>query len=158
MGYVGVRSGKNPLKEYWPIQTHVPAARTASANGSDIDRYRNGGYFALTLQWLPGLWTDGNHSIVIEEADDNGSGAPGTYATVAAADLTGDGNDVSVTVSSVVSRQFAPVTAASTLVQRIDYIGRKRWVRTRYVASGTTSGMVFGVQGLLFSPAQYPAA
>lgn len=157
MSFAGVLS-KNPLKYFWTIQTHVPAARTASANGGNIDRYRNGGYAALTLEWLPGLWTDGNHSIVIEEADDDGTGNPGTYATVVAADLLGDANAVSVTVSSVVSTQFAPVTAASTLVQRIDYIGRKRWVRTRYVASGTTTGMVFAVQGHLFAPTIYPAA
>lgn len=154
----GVRGGKNPTKEFWVIQTHVPAARTASANGGNIDRYRNGGYNALTLMWLPGAWTDGSHSIVIEEADDDGTGNPGTYATVAAADLIGDANAVAVTANSVASLQFAPVTASSTLVQRIDYIGRKRWVRTRYVASGTTTGMVFGVQGLLFSPTVYPAA
>lgn len=152
MSSYGVRSGKNPLKEYWTIQTHVPAARTASANGANIDRYRNGGYAALSLELLPGVWTDGTHAFVIEEADDNGSGAPGTYGTVAVADLLYDAN------ANAAGGTFTSITAATTTVQRIDYIGRKRWVRTRYVASGTTTGAVFAVAAHLFSPAIYPAA
>ena len=152
MAMYGVRGGKNPLKEFWPIQTLVPKAYTASTNGNNIDRYRNGGYQALTLMLLPGLWTDGTHAFVIEEADDNGSGAPGTFSTVAVADLLYDAN------ANAAGGTFTSITAATTTVQRIDYIGRKRWVRTRYVATGTTTGAVFAVQGLLFSPAQYPAA
>lgn len=159
MTMYGVRGGKNPLKEFWPIQTFVPATYNTNANGGNIDRYRNGGYNALTLELLPGLWTDGDHSFVIEEADDNGSGSPSTYATVAAADLLGDANAVAVT-ATIASTQFTHITAATTLVQRIDYIGRKRWVRTRYVNAntGTGTGAAFAVQGLLFSPAILPAA
>ncbi len=152
MPFYGVRGGKNPLKEFWTIQTQVPKAYTASANGGNIDRYRNGGYAALNLELLPGLWTDGTHAFVIEEADDNGSGAPGTYGTVAITDLLYDAN------ANAAGGTFTSITAATSTVQRIDYIGRKRWVRTRYVASGTTTGAVFAVVGHLFSPAILPAA
>lgn len=152
MSSYGVRGGKNPLKEYWTLQTHVPAARTASANGANIDRYRNGGYAALNLTLLPGLWTDGTHAFVIEEADDNGSGAPSTYATVAVTDLLYDAN------ANAAGGTFTSITATTSTVQRIDYIGHKRWVRTRYVASGTSTGAVFAVIANLFSPAVLPAA
>lgn len=151
MSFVGVLS-KNPLKYFWTIQTHVPAARTASANGANIDRYRNGGYAALCLELLPGAWTDGTHAFVIEEADDNGSGSPGTYGTVAVGDLLYDAN------ANAAGGTFTSITAATTTVQRIDYIGRKRWVRTRYVASGTTTGAVFAVVAHLFAPNIFPAA
>jgi hypothetical protein len=147
MASIGVRSGKNPTKEFWPIPLHLPKAYTADANGADVDRSRNGGYFALTLMLLPGLWTDGTHAFIIEEADDNGAGAPDTYAAVAAADVIGG-----------VSGTFVSITAATTTVQRIDYIGRKRWVRCRYDYTAGSTGAVFAVVALLFSPAQYPAA
>jgi hypothetical protein len=152
MSMIGVRSGKNPLKEFWPISVLTPAARTAGGNGSNIDRYRNGGYAALTLMLHPGVWTDGTHAFVIEEADDNGSGAPGTYATVAVADLLYDAN------ANAAGGTFTSITAVTTTIQRIDYIGRKRWVRVRNTASGTTTGAVFAVTGLLFSPNILPAA
>lgn len=152
MSMYGVRGGKNPLKEFFPIQTLLPKAYTAASNGNNIDRYRNGGYNALTLMLLPGLWTDGTHGFVIEEADDNGSGAPGTYATVATTDLLYDAN------ANAAGGTFTSITAATTTVQRIDYIGRKRWVRARNTVTGATTGAVFAVVGLLFSPAIYPAA
>lgn len=152
MSMFGVRGGKNPLKEFWPIQTLLPKAYTAGSNGSNIDRYRNGGYNALTLMLLPGLWTDGTHAFVIEEADDDGTGNPSTYGTVAATDLLYDAN------ANAGGGTFTSITAATTTVQRIDYIGRKRWVRVRNTASGATTGAVFAVVGLLFSPNILPAA
>lgn len=151
MSFPGVIS-KNPLKYYWALATLLPKAYTASSSGSNIDRYRNGGYAALSLMLNPGLWTDGTHSFVIEEADDNGSGAPGTYATVATTDLLYDAN------ANAAGGTFTSITAATTTIQRIDYIGRKRWVRVRNVAAGTTTGAVFNVTALLFAPNIFPAA
>ena len=147
MAMIGVRSGKNPTKEFWPIQLHVPKAETADANGANVDRCRNGGYNALTLMLLPGAWTDGTHAFIIEEADDDGTGAPSTFSTVAAADVIGG-----------VSGTFVPITAATTTVQRIDYIGRKRWVRVRYDYTAGSTGALFAVVALLFSPSIFPAA
>jgi hypothetical protein len=147
MASIGVRSGKNPTAEFWPLQLHVPATYALDADGANIDRYRNGGYNALTLMLLPGAWTDGTHAFVIEEADDNGSGAPDTYAAVDTADLIGD-----------TSATFVPITAATSTVQRIDYIGRKRWVRCRYDYTAGATGAAFAVVALLFSPNVLPAA
>lgn len=153
MSFVGVMS-KNPLKYMFHVQAQVPKQYTASANGNNIDRYRNGGYAALSLVLLPGLWTDGTHAFVIEEADDNGSGAPGTYGTVAAADIL-PGSEVGVYGTATT---FVSITAATTTVQRIDYIGRKRWVRVRSNISGTTTGAAFAVDGILCAPNIFPAA
>jgi len=151
MPFPGVLS-KNPLKFFFSIQSLLPKAYTAASNGGNIDRYRNGGYAALCLELLPGLWTDGTHAFVIEEADDNGSGAPGTYGTIAITDLLYDAN------ANAAGGTFTNITAATTTVQRIDYIGRKRWVRVRNTASGTTTGAVYAVVGHLFAPTIYPAA
>lgn len=147
MSMYGVRGGKNPTKEFWPIQILTPAARTTAGNGSTVDRYRNGGYFALTLMLLPGLWTDGTHGFVIQESADNS-----TWTTVAATDLLYDAN------ANSSGGTFTSITAATTTVQRIDYIGRQRYVRVNNTASGTTTGAVFSVTGLLFSPSILPAA
>lgn len=148
MSFPGVLS-KNPLKYFWPIQILTPAARTAGGNGASIDRYRNGGYAALTLMLNPGVWTDGTHSFVIQESPDNA-----TWTTVVAADLL-PGPEVGVYGTAAT---FVNITAVTAVVQRIDYIGRMRYVRVQNAASGTTTGAVFGVQGLLFAPTTYPAA
>jgi hypothetical protein len=150
MSFVGVLS-KNPTKYFYPVQSLAPKAYIAATNGSNIDRYRNGGYAALTLQFLPGTWTDGTHNIIVEEADDNGSGSPGTYATVAVADL--------ITGPGATSSAFNAITSAGTaVIQSLDYIGRKRWVRVRNTISGQTTGALFAVVGLLFAPTIFPAA
>jgi len=153
MSFIGV-TGKNPLKYMFHVQCQLPKAITAANNGADINRYRNGGYAALTLVLLPGLWTDGTHAFVVEEADDNGSGAPGTYAAVAAADIL-PGSEVGVYGTATT---FVSITAATTVVQRIDYIGRKQWVRVRLNPSGTTTGAVYAVDAILSSPTIFPAA
>jgi len=154
MSFPGV-IGKNPSKYLWAIQTLLPKAYIGTGtSGADINRYRNGGYSALALVFIPGLWTDGTHTFVIEEADDNGSGSPGTYSTVVAADLM-PGPEVGVYGTAAT---FLPFNAASTVVQRIDYIGRKQWVRVRSVEAGVTTGAVYSVLALLAAPNIFPAA
>src|SRR5260221_13007699 len=81
MSFIGP-TGKSPSRYFWTIQGLVPAAHIATATSASIDRYRNGGYASLTLELCPGLWTDGNHSWVINESDDNS-----TWNAVVAADL-----------------------------------------------------------------------
>lgn len=153
MSFPGV-IGKNPSKYSFPIQGLLPKAYIGTGtSGTDIDRSRKGGYAALSLWFLPGLWTDGTHTFVIEEADDNGSGAPGTYGTVAAADIM-PSPEVGVYGTATT---FLPFNAASTVVQRIDYIGRKRWVRVRSVEAGVTTGAVYAVLCVLAAPNIFPA-
>src|SRR5258707_8923680 len=110
MSFIGP-TGKNPSRYFWTIQGLVPAAHIATATSASFDRYRNGGYAALTLELCPGAWTDGNHSWVINESDDNS-----TWTAVVAADLGpntvggGDGR----------ASTFGAVHPASTVGERID--------------------------------------
>ncbi len=142
--FVGVLS-KNPSKYFYPVPILAPAVRNAGANGASVDRYQNGGYAALTLMLLPGTWTDGSHSFVIQESSDNA-----TWTTVAPADLiAGPGAGAGV---------FVAITSAPTEVhQRLDYIGRLRYVRVVSTDSGAT-GAGYAIVGLLFAPTIYPAA
>jgi hypothetical protein len=146
MSFPGV-IGKNPLKYFWTIQMLVAAIYKTTQTSAVIDRYRNGGYGALTLELLPGLWTDGSHTFAIQESDDNFS----TNNAVAVADMLYDGNADST------NGTFTGITAATTTVQRIDYIGRKRYVRVVTTESGTT-GAAFALVAHLFAPNQFPAA
>ncbi len=146
MSFPGV-IGKNPLKYFWTIQMLVAAVYKTTQTSAVIDRYRNGGYGALTLELLPGLWTDGSHTFAIQESDDNFS----TNNAVAVADMLYDGNADST------NGTFTGITAATTTVQRIDYIGRKRYVRVVTTESGTT-GAAFAIVAHLFAPNIFPAA
>lgn len=134
---------KNPTAYFFPITSLAPAARTTAATGTAIDRTRNSGYAALTLMVTPGAWTDGTHAFIIEESDDNA-----TWTTVVQADVIGG-----------TAGAFASITSAPTAIyQRIDYIGRLRYVRVRSTAATATTGAIYAVIGLLFAPAIYPAA
>jgi len=145
--FPGVLS-KNPLKYFWPLAAITPGTYHTAQTSASIDRYRNGGYAALTLMLNPGTWTDGNHSWAINESDDNS-----TWTAVAAADLL-PGPEVGVygTAST-----FVAINAASTTIQRIDYIGRKRYVQVVSTESGAT-GLAYSLVAMLFAPAIYPAA
>jgi len=147
MSFIGP-TGKNPSRYFWTIQGLVPAAHIATATTASFDRYRNGGYGSLTLELCPGLWTDGNHSWVINESDDNS-----TWSLVVAADLM---PNPEVGVYGTAST-FVAVNAASTVVQRIDYIGRKRYVQVVSTETGTT-GLAYALLGHLFAPMVLPAA
>lgn len=146
MSFPGV-IGKNPLKYFWTITMLVPAVYKTTQTTAVIDRYRNGGYAALTLELLPGLWTDGTHTFAIQESDDNFT----TNNAVAVADMLYDGNADST------NGTFTGITAATSTVQRIDYIGRKRYVRIVTTESGAT-GAAFAIVAHLFAPNVFPAA
>jgi len=146
MSFIGP-VGKNPSRYFWTIQLSVPAVYK-TAQTSSIDRYRNGGYAALTLELCPGLWTDGSHTFAINESDDNS-----TWTTVVAADLM---PNPEVGVYGIAST-FIGITAATAVVQRIDYLGRKRYVEVVTTESGAT-GAAYALLAHLFSPMILPAA
>lgn len=108
-----------------PLPCLAPAVRTnGTANGTDID---TSGFESVSASVHFGAYTDGTHTPKLQEADDNGSGAPGTYADVAAAGLI---------------QSFTAVAAAggANTLQEVGYIGGKRWVRIVMTTSGATSG------------------
>jgi hypothetical protein len=146
MSFVGP-TGKNPSRYFWTIQLSV-AAVYKTAQTTVVDRYRNGGYGALTLELCPGLWTDGSHAFAINESDDNS-----TWTAVVAADVM---PNPEVGVYGTAST-FISITAATAVVQRLDYIGRKRYVQIVTTETGAT-GAAYALLAHLFAPVIFPAA
>lgn len=106
----------------------APAARTADANGAGVDLAN---FDAAAVVIHHGAWTDGTHTFEVQEADDDGSGSPDTWAAVADADL--DGTEPAV----------SDATADDTTTV-IGYHGVKRHLRVVVTTSGTTTGAVYG--------------
>jgi hypothetical protein len=120
----------------------APAARSAAAtvNGADINRQ---GFEALLFVLSVGTWTDGTHTYKLQEAPDNGAGAPGAYTDVALTDQVG---------------AFAVVSAAgnSNTTQKVGYIGAQKFVRMAVTTAGATTGAVSGAAALLGSARNLP--
>lgn len=105
-----------------------PAATTdGTRNGADTNL---SGYDAVTVIIHGGVVTDGTHTPSLEHADDDGSGAPGAYSAVAAAELVG---------------AFTALTSSNDpLIQKVGYKGSKKWLRVVLVTTGATTGGVIG--------------
>ncbi|WP_405924858.1 hypothetical protein [Streptomyces sp. NBC_00035] len=113
-------------------------ARTASANGTGVDRYLNGAAYQDALIIVhTGTITDGTHAIDVQDSDDNS-----TFASVAASQLQG-------TEPSIVA-------ADDDKMFVVGYKGTKRYVRAAVTASGTTSGGIYGASVLLANPRVAP--
>ncbi|WP_432193805.1 hypothetical protein [Streptomyces sp. bgisy027] len=117
---------RNDIKNHLSIvQTIEPANYQATETGTDVDL---AGFDAAAVVITVGAATDTGFSFEVQEADDDGTGAPDTYAAVAAADL--DGTE--------------PATAVAAAVTVLGYHGIKRWLRV--VATDTGTGNAdFGV-------------
>ncbi|HEV8360896.1 MAG TPA: hypothetical protein VGR28_10620 [Candidatus Thermoplasmatota archaeon] len=111
-----------------PKSTIVPASRTASVNGTDVDLH---GFEDATVVINTGAIGGGTWTPKLQEADDNGSGAPGTYADVAAADLAGGWQGLT-----------AGDLAANT-VSFVGYRGTKKWLRAVVTAGGSPAATFF---------------
>lgn len=99
-------------------QSLVPAARTANATGTGIDL---AGYHAAAIYIVAGTITDGTHTPIVQESDDNV-----TYTDVAAEKL-----------------QSALANITSNSVQEVGYIGNKRYIRINATVAGATTGGVY---------------
>jgi hypothetical protein len=105
-------------RELSPATSLAPATRTSSTNGTGIDLQFSE---AAEAEFIVGTITDGTHTPKIQESDDNS-----TYTDVAGGD------------------QIGTLTAlASNTIQRVAYIGRKRYIRAVVTVSGATSGGVY---------------
>lgn len=100
----------------------LPAARTATANGTGVDLLGFSGAVAVIHA---GVWTDGTHTFDIQDSDDNS-----TFVTVAAGFLQG--------TKPVVSS--APTASK---VYKIGYLGTKRYLRVATTVAGATTGAVY---------------
>jgi hypothetical protein len=99
------------------VQSLAPAARIATANGTGVDTVN---YNASAVIFEAGVVTDGTHTPTVTESDDNV-----TFTAVAAGDLIG-------TLANM----------ASNTVQKVGYMGRKRYIRANYTVAGATTGAV----------------
>jgi hypothetical protein len=127
-------------------------------NGSDVN---NANYNGVMFYIIPGTYTDGTHTFTIQEADDNGSGSPGSYTNVANADLvawkaTSTTDSTPVKVGN--SQPAAISSSATNVYQRIGYIGAKQWVRLSVTSTGVTTGASYEAVCELGEPRNMPAA
>jgi hypothetical protein len=159
---MGYRDNVNKIGTVWPWVSgaNLPA-NTASANGQSIS-IAPGGYNAVAWYILAGTWTDGSHTFTVQEAPDNGSGAPGAWNAVAATDLsrleTANVNGgLPITEATAGSQPSAITSAATALSQRVGYLGSQPWTRMITTVSGATSGAKYFVVCITGEPRVLPA-
>ena len=121
-----------------PVLSLSPAARTASANGTAVDLL---GFGEAAVLVTIGTWTDGTHTPKLQESDNGTSG----WTDVAAGDLIGS---------------FSVVNSAGggNAVQRVSYIGNKRYIRAVLTVASATNGAFAGVLVVRGNPASAPVA
>ncbi|MGQ0664610.1 MAG: hypothetical protein ACT4P2_13740 [Pseudomonadota bacterium] len=116
------------------VSSLAPAGnRTASSNGASADLR---GYEGAVVTFVSGTITDGTHTPKVQESDDDS-----TYTDVAAADQLG-----------------TLATIAANAVQRVGYIGAKRYIRAVVTAAGTTTGGMYIAAIVRGKPAAAPLA
>lgn len=114
-----------------------PAARTATANGTSVDRVdgSNASMFQDALIVInSGTVTDGTHTITLEDSDDNS-----TFATVTSANLEGDALP-------------ALITTNDETVYETRYIGTKRYLRVVTTVASATTGGLYSAEIVLANP------
>lgn len=127
------------ISPVYALDTQTISTNTTTA-GNEIDTQ---GFDSLTLLPFTGVLTDGDYTLLIEETDESGSG----YTAVADDDLT-------VTEASV---SFTD-DADDNVVNKIGYIGSKRFVKVSIVSTGTSSGAILGCLAVLGHPSIAPVA
>lgn len=133
--FIGVPKASLPA---WTSTFNSPGVDLANYNGA-------------TMYILAGTWTDGTHTITLQESSDNSS-----FADVAAADLvswqatsTTSATPLKATdASSLPTGNIQPtaITSAATMINwRVGYIGAKRYIRAKATLSGITSGATYDI-------------
>ncbi len=116
----------------------TPAARTASANGTTVDRAEDSSMFQDALVVIAvGTVTDGTHTFEVQDSDDNSS-----WAAVADAYLQGS--------------EPAVTSSTDETVYEIGYKGLKRYVRVAVTVATATTGGVYGATVVLANPRVAP--
>lgn len=98
---------------------------STTVNGSGVDLK---GFHAATVLIDVGAYTDGSHAFEVQEANDDGTGSPDTWAAVADADL--EGSEPTVDASGEGDEQY-----------RLGYTGGKRHLRVSVTSSSVTTGL-----------------
>lgn len=124
----------NPYNNLLTKQSIAPAAHTASANGTGVDRAGGGAMFQDALIVVStGTITDGTHTIEVQESDDNS-----TFTAVASSDLQGS--------------EPAIAAADDNTVFAIGYLGAARYLRVAVTVAGATTGGIYGADVVLSNP------
>lgn len=108
----------------------------ATTNGVIIDTQ---GFGALEYLLAIGARTDGTYTLQLQHGD---AANLSDAATVGAADLLGS----------------LPVGNTANTVQRVGYVGDKRYVRANVVSTSVTTGATVGVTAILGRPDINPTA
>ncbi len=108
-----------------PAGTIEAAAYAVNTNGADVDLAN---FDAATFVFDIGVVTADDLVFTLEEAPDDGTGSPGAYTLVAAADLDG-----------VVP---VPTTVLDQLQAQVGYLGNQRFVRAVITDSGTGNAIL----------------
>lgn len=112
------------------------ATRTANTtvNGTGVDKTDPSGgvdgFTTCVMVVSAGPVTDGTHTVIIQDSDDNSS-----YGAAAAGDIQGG--------------PIALTSASANTVAEIGYTGVKRYVRASVTTAGATSGGTFGALFIL---------
>lgn len=118
--------------------TLTPAARTASVNGTSVDRAEDSSMFQDALVVIAvGTVTDGTHTFEVQHSDDNSS-----WAAVADADLQG--------------AEPVVITTNDETVYEIGYKGLKRYLRVATTVATATTGGLYGASVVLANPRVAP--
>lgn len=117
------------------VQSLAPAARTASANGSSADLQD---YDAALIVVSFGTWTDGTHTIEVQESDDDS-----TFTAVADAHLQG-------------TEPVVDAADEDEVIHELGYIGYKRYIRVATTVATATTGAVYGASIVRGNPNQAP--
>lgn len=124
-------------KNVLPVVALASALRTASATGGTVDRLGNE---AVAFLVTAGAWTDGTHTVVLQESTDGT-----TFTTIDPSNLT----DAVPVVNAA---------GAANKATMVGYIGDARYVRAQSNVTGSpTTGAVVGVTALLSRSRNRPA-
>lgn len=124
----------NPYENLLVKRSLAPAARTASANGTAVDRAASGAAFQDALVVIDaGVVTDGTHTFTVQESADNS-----TWAAAADADLQGT--------------EPAVTSANDDTIYHIGYLGAARYLRVAVTVAGASTGGVYSADIVLANP------
>ncbi|MEW2635942.1 hypothetical protein AB0903_30970 [Streptomyces sp. NPDC048389] len=128
----------NPYDNVLVQRTLAPAARTATANGTTVDRAADGARYQDALVVIDvGVVTDGTHTFAVEESADGSD-----WAAAADADLQG--------------AEPAVTSSNDDTVYEIGYTGAARYLRVAVTVAGATTGGIYSAAVVLSNARRGP--
>lgn len=132
--------------DFLPVAVLPPAAVGTNTTTSAVNNVHMEDAEAVEFYMIVGNYTDGTYTPEVQEADDDGAGAPGAWADAPDDSLLG-------------TEAAAALSGAG--VAKIGYRGIKEWLRLNVVSTGVTTGAtvaVIAIKGFLrFNPQEAQA-